>query len=489
MAISFNSIPQGIRVPLFYAEFSNERAVQGSATQEYNTLLIGPRLSTGTKSELDLLRITSAEQAHEYFGAGSVLADMAERFLGINKVNPLYCIALDDDASGVAATGQLTFTGPATAAGTLALQVAGRSVNVSVTASMTAAAIATATVAAIQADTKRLVNAVVNGVDNFKVDLTARNDGPQGNEIEVSYSYYEDESLPAGVGLTITAMSGGATSPDVDDVWPVIGDTQFILMGTPFTDTSSLTKMETELADRFGPLRQNDGYAIYGKRASFGGLTSLGAGKNSQFTTIMGIAGPESPWQWSAEVLARVAASASIDPARPFQTLTLKVRAPKIEDRFTLSERDQLLNTGIATYSVSSSGVVTIESLVTTYQLNAFDSPDTSYLYLNTPLTLSFLRFDLKARITSRYPRHKLANDGTRFAQGQAVVTPNTIKAEVVTKFREWESKALVEGFEQFKNDLIVERNADNPNRLDVLMPPDLVNQLRIMGVKIEFLL
>lgn len=487
--ISFNQIPQGIRVPLFYAEFSNERAVQGGTLQEYRTLLIGPRLSTGTKAELTLHRITSPEQAHEYFGAGSVIADMAERFLGLNKINPLYCISLDDDGAGVAASGQLTFTGPATASGTLSLMVAGRNVKVGIDSADTAADIATAVAAAIQADTRRLVNAAVNGVDNFKVDLTARNDGPQGNEIEVSHSYFEGEELPAGVGLTVTAMSGGATSPDIDDVWPVIGDTQYILMGMPFTDAQSILKMESELADRFGPLKQNDGYAIYGKRGSFGDLTTLGSGKNSVFTSIMGIAGPNSPWQWAAEVLAQVARAASIDPARPFQTLPLKVLAPKIEDRFTLEERDQLLNTGIATFSVSSSGQVAIEALITTYQKNAFDAVDTSYLYLNTPLTLSYIRFDLKARITSRYPRHKLANDGTRFAQGQAVVTPNVIKAEVITKFREWELKALVEGFDQFKDDLIVERNQDNPNRVDVLMPPDLVNQLRIMGVKIEFLL
>lgn len=489
MTISFNQIPAGIRVPLFYAEFSNERAVQGPALQEYRTLLIGPRLSTGTKPELQLERVTSGAQAHEYFGAGSVLADMAERFLEINKVNPLYCIALDDDGAGVAATGGLSFTGPASESGVVSLMVAGRNYKVAVAAADTANAIAAAVVAAIQADPKRLVNAAVDGVNLFEVDFTARNDGPQGNEIEISHSYFEGESLPAGVGLTITAMSGGATSPDVDDVWPVIGDDQYILMGLPFTDAQTIGKVEAELETRFGPLKQNDGYAIYGKRGSFGDLTTLGDGKNSQFTTIMGIAGPNSPWQWAAEVLARVAASASIDPARPFQTLGLNVLAPKIADRFTLEERDQLLNTGIATFSVSASGRVAIESLVTTYQTNAFDAPDTSYLYLNTLLTLSYIRFDFKATITSKYPRHKLASDGTRFAQGQAVVTPNVIKAEAISKFRQWESLALVEGFDQFKNDLIVERNVSNPNRLDVLMPPDLVNQLRILGVKIEFLL
>jgi len=34
---------------------------------------------------------------------------------------------------------------------------------------------------------------------------------------------------------------------------------------------------------------------------------------------------------------------------------------------------------------------------------------------------------------------------------------------------------------------LIVERNADDPNRLDVLLPPDLVNQLRVFAVLAQF--
>jgi phage tail sheath gpL-like len=165
------------------------------------------------------------------------------------------------------------------------------------------------------------------------------------------------------------------------------------------------------------------------------------------------------------------------------------VLAPSKAELFTLEERNQLLYGGIATFNVDAGGNVLIEGVITTFKENAFGSPDTSYLYLNTPLTLSYLRFDLKARITLRFPRHKLANDGTRFAPGQAVVTPNSIKAEIITKFREWEEKALVEGFDQFKSELIVERNADNPNRVDVLMPPDLVNQLTVLGVKIQFLL
>lgn len=489
MTISFNQIPSNLRVPLFYAEFDNSRAVQGGATQEYRTLMIGNRLSTGTKAALDLQRITSAEQAAEYFGAGSVLADMAASFLEINKIHPLFCIALDDSLAGVKATGKITFGGSPTKAGTASFMIGGRNIKIGVALTDTPTTLATALAAAIQADSLCVVNAATNA-NPGEVDITAKNKGEFGNEIDLRHSYFDGEALPAGVTVAVTAMSGGTGNPDVDTVWPVIGEDQYILMVTPYLDAQSLGKMETELAERFGPLKQNDGYAIYGKRGTFGTLTTFGDTRNSQFTTVMGIRGPSNPWAWASALAAQVANSASIDPARPFQTLPMtKILAPSKAELFTLEERNQLLFGGIATFNVDAGGNVLIEGVITTFKENAFGSPDTSYLYLNTPLTLSYLRFDLKARITSRFPRHKLANDGTRFAPGQAVVTPNSIKAEIITKFREWEEKALVEGFDQFKSDLIVERNTDNPNRVDVLMPPDLVNQLTVLGVKIQFLL
>lgn len=490
MTISFNQIPAGIRVPLFYAEFDNSRAVQGSPTQPHKVLMIGPKIAAGTVAELVPTLVTSKEQAYEFFGIGSVLADMAEKYLEGNRSQALTCVAIDDALAGVAATGKIAFTGAPTKAGVASFMIGGRNIQISVSLSSTPASLATALVAAITAETRCVVSAVVNGVNNFEVDLTAKNDGSQGNEIDVRHSYFAGESLPAGIAVTITAMNGGAGNPDVDEVWPVIGDTQYLSIVTPFTDAQNIGKVEAQLALRFGPLKMNDGYGLYGKRGTLSALITFGDSRNSQFTTIMACLGPSSPWQFAAALAAQVAASAEIDPARPFQTLPLVgIYAPKESELFTLEERDLLLHDGISTFMVDSGSNVLIEGVITTFQENAFGSPDTSYLYLNTPLTLSLLRYQARARITSKYGRHKLANDGTRFGAGQAIVTPNVIKAEFVALFREWEENGLVEGFDQFKADLIVERNSSNPNRIDVLLPPDLVNQLIVVGTKIQFLL
>ena len=108
---------------------------------------------------------------------------------------------------------------------------------------------------------------------------------------------------------------------------------------------------------------------------------------------------------------------------------------------------------------------------------------------VTTMRTLSYLRYAVRTRIALRYPRHKLASDGTLFDPGQAVVTPSSIKAELISLFRQWESAGLVEGFDQFKDDLIVERSTTDANRVDMRMSPDLMNQFRVFAGQVQFLL
>jgi phage tail sheath gpL-like len=95
----------------------------------------------------------------------------------------------------------------------------------------------------------------------------------------------------------------------------------------------------------------------------------------------------------------------------------------------------------------------------------------------------------MRLRITSRFPRHKLANDGTAYDPGQAIVTPMEIRAELLHLAREWEAAGLLEDFAAYSADLVVERNATDRNRVDVLAPPNLVNQFRVLAAVIQFVL
>ena len=69
------------------------------------------------------------------------------------------------------------------------------------------------------------------------------------------------------------------------------------------------------------------------------------------------------------------------------------------------------------------------------------------------------------------------------------MVTPNTIRAEIVSLAYDWADLGLVENIDQFSEDLVVERNLTDRTRVDVILPPDLVNQFRVFAASIQFIL
>lgn len=492
MAISFNSIPNNIRIPFVAVEFSSSQANQGSALLAYRALLIGQKLAGGSATADTVVRATSVADVIALAGRGSMLHRQAIGWFAINKSTELWLGVLADNGAGVAATGTIVVTGPATADGTIVLYLGGVRVTVGVTNGQASTAIATNIAAAINAASDLPVTA---GVASSTVTLTFRHKGLVGNSFDVRANFNPGEVLPAGVGLTITALGGvtaGTTNPTLTNLIAGMSDLWFQVWAHPYTDATSLTAIETELASRLGPMRSIDGLAITSASGSFSTLATLGQGRNSPSSVIVAQPGATPltpPMEFGAEVAALVALNGQADPARHFATLAMSnAIAPAETDQFDpVSERNLLLFDGIATTRRGPGGVVLLDRIVTTYQLNASGQADTAYLDATTPLTLLYVRFDFRSRFTTKYARHKLADDGTRFGSGQAVMTPSLGRAEALTWFRDNEALGLLQNFDLFKANLVVERNATDRNRLDFLLPPGLMNNLIVVGAQIQF--
>ncbi|MNL62682.1 hypothetical protein D3C87_1867260 [compost metagenome] len=80
-----------------------------------------------------------------------------------------------------------------------------------------------------------------------------------------------------------------------------------------------------------------------------------------------------------------------------------------------------------------------------------------------------------------------LAANGTRFAPGAAIVTPNVIKADQIAEYGNLVWNGYAQDAEAFAKHIIVEQNAKNPNRVDVLWPGTLMNQLRVFALLNQF--
>lgn len=489
MTISFDRIPQNIRTPGVFTEIDSSRAISGARLIALRYLLIGQMLDTGTAAPDVPVRVTSVQQARTLFGAGSMLANMVAAAIASNNWSEMWCLPLADNVEGVAASASIAVTGTVTSSGTLNLYIGGTRVQVGLQSGNSAAnvaqAIAQAVNAAVLAGADIPANSTFSGsTANFE----ARHVGEAGNHIDLRLNYF-GESTPPGIELAITPFEGGAGNPDLETGLAALADEWFQLIALPYSDSASLTALEADLASRFGPLREIEAHAFVAARGTQGTLGALGDSRNSPHLTIVSAQGePMSPWAKAAETAAIVAYYSSIDPARPLQTLPYAFcLPPAYADRFTRQERNLLLYDGVATTAVDAGGVMRIERMVTTYKTNAAGAPDEAYLDVETLLTLMTIRHDAKARWLTKYPRHKLANDGTRIGEGQAVVTPNVARAELISWFRDWEELGLVEDFDQFKRELVVERDATDTSRLNVLSPVNIINGLRVIATKIQF--
>ncbi|HHU3978610.1 TPA: phage tail sheath subtilisin-like domain-containing protein [Escherichia coli] len=280
--------------------------------------------------------------------------------------------------------------------------------------------------------------------------------------------------------------------PEATGAVAAMADEPFDYIGLPFNDTASVNTLVTEMNDtsgRWSYARQLYGHVYTAKTGTLSELVTAGDQFNQQHITL---AGYEKETQTPADELAasrtaRAAVFIRNDPARPTQTgeLVGMQPAPKGK-RFTMTEQQTLLSHGVATAYVES-GVLRIQRDVTTYRKNAYGVADNSYLDSETLHTSAYVLRKLKSVITSKYGRHKLASDGTRFGPGQAIVTPAVIKGELLATYRQLERAGIVENYELFKQYLVVERDASDPNRLNTLFPPDYVNQLRVFAVVNQF--
>lgn len=487
--ISFNTIPADIRVPLFYAEV--DASLAGGFSHVKPSLLIGQKLAGGIGALDTPYLISTVDRAKQLFGVGSMLARMAEAYRANDASTELWAIAIDNGAGSVAATGTVTITGTATGSGTLSLYIAGQRVRSAVTATDTPTVAALALKNAINLVTTLPVTATVNaGV----ITLTARHPGAAGNFIDVRMNYrgaLGGETTPAGQTVAVVAMASGATNPDVADAVAAMGDTEFDHICMPYTDSGALDDIGTELNDttgRWSPLRMIYGHAYSAIVDTHADVQTFGASRNDQHVSVLGYYdSPTPPWEVAAMFTAVAASHLNIDPARPVQALPLiGMLTPAVENAWTIAERDTLLHSGVST-AHAAGGYMWVDRVVTTYQLNQWDEPDIGLLDVETVATLTYVLRFLRDRVQQKFPRSKLANDGTRFGAGQAIVTPGIIRAEIIAAYSEMEAQGLVENIKAFKSALIVERDANDPNRVNVLYPPDLVNQLRIFAVLAQF--
>ncbi len=507
--MTFRVFPQTWRRFGSYSEARGRSAAGGTLAR---VCLLGPMSDAGTATADTLVQPASLSHGTTLAGRGSILAHMLAAYRARDPISDVFLMPVADGA-GTPATGEVTFTGPATAAGTLFMYINRRLVcqagqlGIAVANALAAADLATAVAAAINAQADLPVTATsLLGV----LTLAARQPGTLHNFVDVRFNLYgaiAGEQLPAGIGVTpaaLTSTSGnrlgwtvpGATDANIATAITNLGNVKFkaLVCAWP-TKTAYLADLGTAWNDtitgRWSPIRKLRGHIFAGyKAADYATIRAYGATFNDRHLSIVGDihANPTSPWELAAQYAAEAVMTLGNDPAVSVdgQPLPDAVPAP-LGTRLGPEDLNALLFAGITPLDVNSSGESVLVNGITTYQTNESSQTDTTWHALNTPFTVQAMLEDLD-NLRDEMRQYKLADDGTQLRSGQRVMTPKKFKLRIVGLAEDWQDRGLIENLDVFVQYLDVQRNAINRQRLDTYVPPDLMNQLGVMAFAFDFL-
>lgn len=468
--ISFDNIPSSIRKPGKYFEFNTKLAVRTLPGNLQKTLIAGQRLAAGSVLANTPVDVFSSDQAALYFGYGSIAHLMVLSALMTNPYLALTVIALDDAGGSIAGTQTLTITGPATAAGILQLNIGDQNVVIAVAVGDTANNIA----AAINAEIAKQPNlpftaAVVGAV----VTLTAKNKGTLGSAIKTSTVV-----TAASVTAVLAAGVAGATDPTIATALATVFGAGHNIIISAWNDTVNLTALRTHLDNVSGPLEQRGAIGVYGHVGTLGASTTLAGTINSgRITNALVPNAYENSYEVAASYGALIASEE--DPARPLNTLPLTgILANPLVNRLGRVEQENSLYNGVTPTEVGPGDKVQIVRAVTTYILDPQGIPDISLFDLTTIRTLDYVRKAIRERISLRFPREKLSSR-----------TAAKVRSEILDVLYKLEELEIIELVDANKDGVIVERDSQDPNRLNARIPADVVNGLHVFAGRIDLLL
>ena len=486
MSISFNEISSTSRIGGVKVEY--DASGVGGGAQPHRVLLVCPKLSTGTLSTSRPKLLSQASQADALCGRGSIGARMIRAAYAQSSKPEYWAIGVADDVSDVAATGSIEVTAGPTKAGSIPLYIGGDRVAVSVAKDDTATQVATKIAAAVNAETALPVTAsnLVAEVATATVTLTCRHKSALGNALSLQVACGATDALPAGLALTLTAMADGSGEIDAGDIIATILDAQFDTYVFPTLDPAELADWSTELERRFNAEIDMGGVLFAALTGDHSAMLTAGATLNSPHIVVCGVGtSPTPPWIWATALACLDAAED--DPGRTRKTLKLVgVKAPTAP--WTPAEREQLLASGIATTYGDVSGAVYVERLITTFQRGADGAPSRAWMDVTKTRLALAIRRKIQERLRTRFPRHKLGSDASTYRPGQAIVQPKVVRDTIVELLGEMESDlGWIENAKETATGLVIERNASDPDRVDVLVNLDPINNLLTVAVRAGF--
>lgn len=435
------------------------------------------------------LQVTSATQAAQTYGFGSPIHQAVKQLLpsngdGVGTI-PVTIYPLEDDVSGVAATGDIGATGTASESGVVYVKVNNiRSEAIVITSGEAGTDLEDRITDAINAVLDMPVTAVADGVGNTS-DLTSKWEGTSANDIHV-----EIEGAVAGITFAITQPVGGLVNPNIDAALAQVGNVweTMVLNCLDIADTTTLGKYSTFGEGRWGAIVRKPLVVFTGTtEASVTTAIAIPDARKTDRTNVQ-LPAPGSndlPFVVAARQLARIAKVANNNPPRDYGGQDATGLTPGADGvQWDYPTRDQAVKGGSSTIEVKD-GVVNVSDVVTFYHPTGDPTP--AYRYVTDIVKLQNIIFNLDLIFANEdWDGAPLIPDDQPTTNRDAK-KPRTAVAEIGSMLDSLGLNAIISDPETAKANTFAEIDAQNPKRLNAVTTVQLSGNANIISVDLNF--
>ncbi|VFU07932.1 phage tail sheath subtilisin-like domain-containing protein [Methylocella tundrae] len=441
--------------------------------------------------------VASQNDADAFAGPGSMLREMFRLAAANAPAQPIWIEAVADPGTPPAQWTLTVATLPAPGQGVI--EICGRQIPIAVSTTDTTATVAASLGAAINAFYDTLTNAMLPltaTVATNVVTLLARHAGAIMNDVDIYNSTAPSNVLGATGVLTVAQPVLGTGTPTLSSALAALGDDPADFVASPFSDAINLAAASIAFNDtsgRWSWSRQSYGHYWTVSTSAFSALTTLGLSLNDRHELIIGrFPGSVTPsWEWVAGRTALESTWLSdVTTGNVSRNQTGRVvqgvRGPRSRSGlWNYSARNTLLNSGISTTTIDTSGNVMIDKTVTCYRVGTSGQPDTVFRDIQAIYQAAGGIQYIRAMLAVEQGQKSFAasNPGNL----AAISTPSDIKGTFVHAYTDLVDRGVFQDADTFTRNLIVQANASNPARCDVLAPIERVNPLDILAVNATF--
>jgi phage tail sheath gpL-like len=481
------AIPSNIVSPLFGFDVQSA----GQFENELRVLILGHTTGSGSMVDGQISACNSQIEARNLAGGGSMLEDMYLLARRNAPAQEIWLGCVDD--SGTAEVRTLTVSGTFTAGGLGVVQIAGETVSFDIPPGSTTSAVATALAAAINGYYNRFNYRSLPFTATSSaavVTLTARHTGAYSTGIDIYVPIVDGGNALTGK-LAQAVTTAGSGTPSIANALASLSDEPFDIILCPFGDTTNhsyLQSLLSETSGRWAFNRQIYGHGFTVKTETGSNLTSYSLAKDTWHLTSIprfssgGFAEPDFLWLsgYTARMAPWLGGGGNGDVSRNQTGLIIEGLTPPRDRAYWMSDystRDAFLKAGLSTWTVTRGGQVAIDKCVTHHQTTN-GAPDTTFRDVQRIYQMTYALRKFRADLAYEHSNKAIADDNPDNLD--AITTTNAIRD---TLFHSYESMSgVLENAGTALENMVVTRDSDNPNRVNVALPLDFVNPLDIFA-------